>query len=67
MNYFTRDRHRYVISRKFDYAEAMKRVKYDSNNDAKDDNNFLLKNEAGTFAFLEITHILSHSLMFNDG
>lgn len=58
-----RDRHRCVISRKFDDAEAVKRVEREGDNNAKDDDGYLLKDEAGTFAPLEVAHILPHSLV----
>lgn len=58
-----RDRHRCVISCKFDDAEAVKRVEHEGDNKAKDDDGHLLKDEAGTFAPLEVAHILPHSLM----
>jgi hypothetical protein len=67
MNCLTRDRHRCVIYRKFDYAEAMRRVEYDGDDNANDDDGHLLKDEAGTFASLEVAHILPHSLMSSDG
>jgi hypothetical protein len=58
-----RDHHRCVISRKFDYAEARKRVGREGNDKAKDEDGHFLKDEAGTFAPLEVAHIIPHSLM----
>jgi hypothetical protein len=58
-----RDRYRCVISRKFDDAEAVKRVGREGSDNAKDDDGHLLKDEIGTFAALEVAHILPHSLM----
>jgi hypothetical protein len=57
-----RNRHRYVISRKFDINEANRRVRRDSNN-AKNNNDCLLQDEVGIFDNLKVAHILSHSLM----
>lgn len=58
-----RDHHRCVISRKFDYAEAGKRVGLEGDDRAKDDDGHFLKDEAGTFAPLEVAHIIPHSLL----
>jgi hypothetical protein len=58
-----RDRHRCVISGRFDDAEALKRVEREGDDEAKDDDGHKLKREAGTFAPLEVAHILPHSLM----
>ena len=58
-----RDRHRCVISRKFDDAEAGKRVGHEGDDNAKDDDGHLLRYEAGTFSPLEVAHIIPHSLM----
>jgi hypothetical protein len=58
-----RDRHRCVISRKFDDTEAVKRVERGGDNKDKDDDGHLLKDEAGIFTPLEVAHILPHSLM----
>jgi hypothetical protein len=58
-----RDRHRCVISGRFDDAEALERVEREGDDEAKDDDGNKLKREAGTFAPLEIAHILPHSLM----
>ena len=56
-----RDGHRCVISQKFDIGDAMKRVKRDKNN-AKDDDGRLLINEREAPEYLEVAHILPHSL-----
>ena len=58
-----RDRHRCVISSRFDDAEAPKRVEREGDDEAKDDKGHKLKREAGTFTPLEVAHILPHSLM----
>lgn len=58
-----RDRHRCVISRKFDRREAAKRFERDGE-DCKDDDGKLLRSESSDrFQFLEVAHILPHSLM----
>ena len=59
----TRDRHRCVISRTFDDDEAMRRVGRDGQEKAQDDDGKFLKDEGGTFASLEVAHIIPHSLM----
>lgn len=58
-----RDRHRCVISRKFDRHEASKRFdRYGE--DSKDDDGNLLRDEVNKrFSFLEVAHILPHSLV----
>ncbi|KAH6952309.1 hypothetical protein EDB80DRAFT_268540 [Ilyonectria destructans] len=59
-----RDRHRCVISRKFDKKEARRRVAEKGYDDASDDDGHLLKDqERGSFVELEVAHILPHSLM----
>ena len=58
-----RDRHRCVISRTFDDGEAMRRVGRDGEEKAQDDDGKFLKDEGGTFAPLEVAHIIPHSLM----
>ena len=60
---FIRDRHRCVISGKFDHVEAEKRVARDGDEEAQDDDGNLLKDEGGIFAPLEVAHIIPHSLM----
>jgi hypothetical protein len=57
-----RDHHRCVISHKFDDSEAVSRGKRDGD-DAKDDDGHFLKDESGTFATLEVAHVIPHSLM----
>ncbi|RSL77561.1 hypothetical protein CEP52_017705 [Fusarium oligoseptatum] len=59
----TRDRHRCVISRKFDKKEAKQRFDQSGRHHASDDDGLLLKDlERGSFATLEVAHILPHSL-----
>ncbi|KAI0411238.1 hypothetical protein F5X98DRAFT_61660 [Xylaria grammica] len=55
-----RDRHRCVISRVFDLAEAEER--YDTPGGARDDEGNLLVDEPDDPAYLEVAHILPHSL-----
>jgi hypothetical protein len=50
-----------VISRKFDIREAKERVKQDGDY-AKDDDGRLLKYESERPEYLEVAHILPHSL-----
>ncbi|KAI8943948.1 hypothetical protein F4801DRAFT_595322 [Xylaria longipes] len=57
-----RDRHRCVISRKFDLQEAVNRVRRDGENALDDDGN-LLREDATSVSVLEVAHILPHSLM----
>lgn len=56
-----RDHHRCVVSQRFDRKEAQRRIKQDGN-ESKDDDGNLLRNEPGEFEFLEVAHILPHSL-----
>jgi hypothetical protein len=56
-----RDRHRCVISHKFDIREGKERTKRDGDN-AKDDDGQLLKHDKEGAEFLEVAHILPHSL-----
>lgn len=56
----TRDRHRCVISRRFDYNEALKRFR--GSNEARDDEGNLLRDDEKPFESLEVAHILPHSL-----
>jgi hypothetical protein len=56
-----RDHHRCVISHKFDIREGEKRAKRDGDN-ARDDDGQLLKHDKGGAEFLEVAHILPHSL-----
>lgn len=60
-----RDRHRCVISRKFDLEEAAKRMQRDGD-DARDDDGVLLLEDANPVDVLEVAHILPHSLMKAD-
>ncbi|KAH1447010.1 hypothetical protein KXW65_003720 [Aspergillus fumigatus] len=57
-----RDRHRCVISRRFDAQEGQKRYKRDGLN-LKDDDGKSLLPERDNMAFLEVAHIIPHSLM----
>lgn len=51
-----------MISRKFDIAEARKRAEQHGD-DCEDDDGNPLRNEArGGFQYLEVAHILPHSL-----
>ena len=61
-----RDRHRCVITRKFDLSEALQRNERDGAN-AKDDNDHLLHMETIEPVILQVAHILPHSLMSSDG
>jgi hypothetical protein len=56
-----RDRHRCVISHKFDIREGKERAKRDGD-DAKDDDGQLLRHDKEGAEFLEVAHILPHSL-----
>ncbi|KAL5052003.1 hypothetical protein BDW71DRAFT_169928 [Aspergillus fruticulosus] len=56
-----RDRHRCVISRRFDAQEAQTRYKRDRR-DVKDDDGQSLLPERDTMAYLEVAHIIPHSL-----
>ncbi|RAL03626.1 uncharacterized protein BO80DRAFT_289179 [Aspergillus ibericus CBS 121593] len=56
-----RDRHRCVISRKFDAQEAQNRYKRDGR-DVKDDDGKSLLPERDIMAYLEVAHIIPHSL-----
>ncbi|KAG0158382.1 hypothetical protein PDIDSM_5896 [Penicillium digitatum] len=58
----TRDRHRCVVTRKFDVREAEARYRIDGSNVRDDDGNSLLE-ETGNTTFLEVAHIIPHSLM----
>ncbi|RWA12170.1 hypothetical protein EKO27_g2922 [Xylaria grammica] len=55
-----RDRHRCVISRRFDCAKAMERR--NAPNGAQDDEGNLLENDPDDPEFLEVAHILPHLL-----
>ncbi|GAA92346.1 hypothetical protein AKAW_10460 [Aspergillus luchuensis IFO 4308] len=54
--------HRCVISRKFDIVEARKRSAEDRDNCKDDDGNLLSSEARGGFQYLEVAHILPHSL-----
>ncbi|KAI1382543.1 uncharacterized protein F4822DRAFT_150778 [Hypoxylon trugodes] len=56
-----RDRHRCVISQKFDQREAISRLGRDGD-DAQDDDGTLLMEDLKPFDALEVAHILPHSL-----
>ncbi|XBQ88631.1 hypothetical protein V6000_004243 [Aspergillus fumigatus] len=57
-----RDRHRCIISRKFNAQEGQRRYKRDGSN-LKDDDGKSLLEERDNMAFLEVAHIIPHSLM----
>ncbi|KAL5335920.1 hypothetical protein BJX70DRAFT_304963 [Aspergillus crustosus] len=61
-NCLQRDRHRCVVTRKFDLQEGETRYKTDGNNVKDDDENPLLP-ESNDMAYLEVAHIIPHSLM----
>ncbi|KAH0548212.1 hypothetical protein GP486_008072 [Trichoglossum hirsutum] len=61
-----RDHHRCVITRRFDEPEAISRTDRDGAN-ARDDDGRLLSEEEEDTAFLEVAHIIPHSLMSGDG
>lgn len=50
-----------MISRKFDFSDAVKRLETDGDG-ARDDDNCLLKDDATLPDLLEVAHILPHSL-----
>jgi hypothetical protein len=54
-----------VISRKFDFSEAVKRFETDGDG-ARDDDNCLLNDDATPADSLEVAHILPHSLTKTD-
>jgi hypothetical protein len=54
-----------VISRKFDLEEGEKRMRRDGDS-ARDDDGDLLLEDANPADFLEVAHILPHSLMKAD-
>jgi hypothetical protein len=58
----TRDRHRCVITRRFDRSEAESRYKLDGL-EARDDDGCVLASEKEAPTFLEVSHIIPHSLM----
>ncbi|KAE8356841.1 hypothetical protein BDV28DRAFT_126299 [Aspergillus coremiiformis] len=57
-----RDRHRCIITQKFDLLEGADREKKDGP-DFKDDDGKLLRLEGDEMAVLEVAHIIPHSLM----
>lgn len=57
-----RDHHRCVATRRFDESEAVSRSQRDGA-DAKDDDGRLLVQEEDDPTFLEVSHIIPHSLM----
>ncbi|KAL4732936.1 hypothetical protein BDV11DRAFT_176176 [Aspergillus similis] len=56
-----RDRYRCVVTRRFDAQEAQNRYKRDGQ-DVKDDDGKSLLSERDTMAYLEVAHIIPHSL-----
>lgn len=56
-----RDRHRCVISGKFDASEAATRIE-NHDQGARDDDGHLLVDEVNGFDVLEVAHILPHAL-----
>jgi hypothetical protein len=56
-----RDRYRCVVTRRFDAQEAQNRYKRDGQ-DVKDDDGKSLLPERDTMAYLEVAHIIPHSL-----
>ena len=59
----TRDRHRCVVTRKFDIWEAEKRCKVLDGDDVKDDDGNPLLQEAKDMTYLEVAYIIPHSFM----
>ena len=57
-----RDRHKCVVTRKFDIQEAEDRLAKDGTNFKDDDGESLLP-ESDAMAFLEVAHVIPHSLM----
>ncbi|KAI8648192.1 HNHc domain-containing protein [Fusarium keratoplasticum] len=55
-----RDRYRCVVSRKFDKAEALRRYRQHDEPEPRDQDGAPLKGQS--FAYLEVAHILPHSL-----
>ena len=56
-----RDRHRCIVSRKFDQVEAAARFQKDGD-DARDDDGMSLVEDPQPFDVLEVAHIIPHSL-----
>ena len=61
-----RDRHRCVVTRKFDISEAVRRNRREGAN-SKDDDGRLLHLETDAPDALQVAHILPHSLMSDKG
>lgn len=57
-----RDRHRCVVSRKFDRAAARKRFEENAESCADDDGNPLNNESSDQFQYLEVAYILPHCL-----
>lgn len=57
-----RDRHRCVVTRRFDSGAALKRFESAGDNAQDDDGNLLDEEQPATFEPLEVAHILPHSL-----
>ncbi|KAK4194051.1 hypothetical protein QBC40DRAFT_322045 [Triangularia verruculosa] len=62
--YLIRDRHRYIISRRFNQSEVINRIRKGGDN-TKDDNRNLLSDE-NQFKNLKVIYILPHSLISRD-
>jgi hypothetical protein len=61
-DYFIRNYHRYIISRKFDWHEAVKKFKKDGEK-IKNDDDLLLKDESERSEHFKVIYILPHSLI----
>ncbi|OJD20160.1 hypothetical protein ACJ73_08509 [Blastomyces percursus] len=59
---FIRDHHRCVVSRVFDREEAAERVNRDRSN-AQDDDGQRLAYVPGQFSYLDVAHIIPHSII----
>ncbi|KAJ6103658.1 hypothetical protein N7486_003880, partial [Penicillium sp. IBT 16267x] len=57
-----RDRHRCVVSRKFDRAAARKRLAENGESCADDDGKLLKDEASDQFQYLEVAHILTYCL-----
>ncbi|PTU18380.1 hypothetical protein P175DRAFT_0504304, partial [Aspergillus ochraceoroseus IBT 24754] len=57
-----RDHYRCIVSRKFDRAEAKKRLEQNENS-KDDDGEFLRNQKSDQFKYLEVAHIIPHSLV----
>ncbi|KAF4764967.1 hypothetical protein HAV15_003270 [Penicillium sp. str.  len=60
--FLMRDRHRCVVSRKFDRAAARKHFEENAESCADDDGNPLKDESSDQFRYLEVAHILPHCL-----